>query len=268
MGQNEALVQGFPGNATKFEDGGQESPTVPTGSQGGPQQARVSPIVPMPPPAFGDNDEDLGIRDIDAELEAAIEESRRNNQPLPAELMGTLSTSEDSETEGISESLTVLIARELEDEISKNKKKNATKQRNFQNKKPQVPKRKPKDPESNPQVPSPRRSPSRSPMKDKKGHETSKSNPASQEKEPKADKSTTGSPAKVQFKKRDTTTKVPRKQDDQANTELIDVEDISLEKEDMLGRRRFLRAIDKVIEANRSSKHEVARSPGSSSPRQ
>ena len=234
----------------------------------------------MPPPDFGDNDEDLGIRDIDAELEAAIEESRRNNQPLPAELMGTLSTSEDSETEGISESLTVLIARELEDEISKNKNKNAAKQKNFQSKKSQVPNRKPKDPASTRQVPSPGGSPERSPRKDKKGQDTGKSNPdrlplVSPEKEPKANKKLTESPAKVQFRKHDMPTRLPRKQEQQVSMrnmerteELIDVEDISLEKEDRLGRRRFLRAIDKVIEANRSSQHEVARSPGSSSPRQ
>ena len=72
QGQNEALVQGFPGNAAaKLEDG---SPP------GEPDGTRISPMVPMPPPAFGDNDEDLGIRDIDAELEAAIEESRGSIQ--------------------------------------------------------------------------------------------------------------------------------------------------------------------------------------------
>ena len=89
QGQNEALVRGFPGNAAaKLEDGRKESPTADASQ-------RASPIiVPMPPPAFGDNDEDLGIRDIDAELEAAIEESRRSNRPLPPELMGTLSTRE------------------------------------------------------------------------------------------------------------------------------------------------------------------------------
>ena len=87
--QNEALVRGFPGKV-------EEIPAVPTGD---PNNQRASPspcpmVVPMPPPAFGDNDEDLGIRDIDAELEAAIEESRRSNRPLPPELMGTLSTRE------------------------------------------------------------------------------------------------------------------------------------------------------------------------------
>ena len=74
QGQNEALVRGFPGNAAKIEDGSQRSPP------GEPDGTRISPMVPMPPPAFGDNDEDLGIRDIDAELEAAIEESRGSIQ--------------------------------------------------------------------------------------------------------------------------------------------------------------------------------------------
>ena len=206
--------------------------------------------------------------------------------------MGTLSTSEDSETEGISESLTVLIARELEDEINKNnKKKNASKQKNFTSKKSQVlnrkskapsdnsqvPSRNSQDPASNVQVPSPGGSPKRSPMKDKKVQD--KNNPALGAHEDrvalesKAGKKTVGSPAKVQFRKYNMPTRLPRKQDDPVNMEhhgeLIDVEDISLERrEDRLGKRRFLRAIDKVIEANRSSQHEVARSSGSSSPRQ
>ena len=203
--------------------------------------------------------------------------------------MGTLSTSEDSETEGISESLTVLIARELEDEINKNnKKKNASKQKNFTSKKSQVsngkskapsdksqvPSRNSQDPASNVQVPSPGGSPKRSPMKDKAlGADEDQVPLVSHEKESKAGKKTVGSPAKVQFRKYNMPTRLPRKQDDPVNMEhhgeLIDVEDISLERrEDRLGKRRFLRAIDKVIEANRSSQHEVARSSGSSSPRQ
>ena len=70
-------MQEFPGSTTKVEDGGQKSPKVPAGGQEDQVNGtRGSPVVPMPPPDFGDNDEDLGIRDIDAELEAAIEESR------------------------------------------------------------------------------------------------------------------------------------------------------------------------------------------------
>ena len=75
------------------------------------------------------------------------------------------------------------------------------------------------------------------------------------------DNKSSGSPAKVKLNKYKMTTRLTRKEED---GEVIDVEDISLEKEDGLGRRRFLRAIDTVIEANRKAQHEVARSPHSS----
>ena len=81
QGQNEALVQGFPVPPTlgdgRKEEGTSDSPTVPK-PEGPSEESGTckSPVVPMPPPNFGDNDEDLGIRDIDAELQVAIEESR------------------------------------------------------------------------------------------------------------------------------------------------------------------------------------------------
>ena len=198
---------------------------------------------------------------------------RRNNRPLPAELMGTLSTSEDEETEGRSESLTVLIARELEDEISKNRNKNnaAREKRNLQGKKrSQAPSRRPKDQETSPKrsphkepktlESSPEGSPQRSPTKVRKGQQLSKRTQDERLPLVPQESKSSGSPAKVKFNKYNITTKLPRKGDE----EIIDVEDISLEKEDGLGRRRFLRAIDTVIEANRKAQHEVARSPHSS----
>ena len=206
---------------------------------------------------------------------------RRNNRPLPAELMGTLSTSEDEETEGRSESLTVLIARELEDEISRNRSKNnaAARQRNFQGKKrSQAPSRKPKDQETKSLESSPGGSPERSPTKVRKPKDQESSPQRSPTKVRKGqllskrtkedqlplvpqDNKSSGSPAKVKFNKYKINTRLPRKEED---GEIIDNEDISLEKEDGLGRRRFLRAIDTVIEANRKAQHEVARSPHSS----
>ena len=180
--------------------------------------------------------------------------------------MATLSTSEESETEGISESLTVLIARELEEEISKNKKrKRVPRPKNIPSRKSQVP-------TGDPQVPSPEKSPERMLPKAKKGQETSKSNPALRGEDDKLPLVSPGHKSKVNKSltspaKRTRMPRIPPGKQE-VTEELIDVEDISLEKDEGDGRRRFLRAIDKVIEANRSSQHEVSRSLDSSSPRQ
>jgi hypothetical protein len=83
-------------------------------------------LSPMPPPDFGDNDEDLGIRDIDAELEAAIAESKRNNQPLPVMTepgFRTLSTSSSEAEEMRAKAAAVAsVVRELS-EMRRTKKK-------------------------------------------------------------------------------------------------------------------------------------------------